>query len=649
MKKENDKTQIYDRELNFLEKAKEIEKNPSLTREDLLKEFKQLRKKHHTLLKQTIKITRIGDANHRKLMRLWKLEQEKLQLAQIVKERTEEIEEKNRQLEKQSEKLHEMDRLKSRFFANISHEFRTPLSLIIGPLEQIRSDYQDGELKRKVNLMLRNSHRLLNLINQLLDLSKLDSGKMKLQVSRQNIIPFLKGVMNLFDSLAVENELALVFFSEEKNIKLYMDSEKLEDVVCNLLINAVKFTPPGGKITLSVIKYDEKDNNYPSGRVEISIRDTGIGIPDNQLTQIFDRFYQVEGTGEFNHKGTGIGLALAKELVILHHGDIAVRTNQGEGTEFIISLPRGHASYKPEEILDREAVLSRKASWPPAEIFSDPEADAPVKEGHEPEQEREFEEPGASEKDIILLAEDNVDARRYIKETLAPHYRVEEAENGKEAIEKAVKILPDLIISDIMMPGKDGYQVCHELKNDIKTSHIPVILLTARTSEESIVRGLKTGADAYITKPFSTKILLSRISNLIELRCKLQAKIRAQVIMEPGEISVSSLDLGFIKDVRKITEAHLSDSGFTLKQMAEKLYMSQPTLFRKLKAVTGETPVHFIRSYRLNRALLLLEGGFGNVTEVAFAVGFSNSAYFTKCFKEKFNRLPSDYRAARKT
>jgi len=640
VKKKNDNPQIYDRELNFLEKAKEIEKNPSLTREDILKEFKQLRKKHHTLLKQTIKITRVGDANQRKLLRLWELEQEKLQLAQIVKERTEEIEEKNRQLEKQSEKLLEMDRLKSRFFANISHEFRTPLSLIMGPLEQIHNNYQDSELKRKVNLMLRNSHQLLNLINQLLDLSKLDSGKMKLQVSWQNIIPFLKGVMNLFDSLAVENELDLIFFSKEKNITLYMDSEKLEDVVCNLLINSVKFTPPGGKITLSVIKYDEKDDNYPSGRVEISVRDTGIGIPGNQLAQIFDRFYQVEGAGEFNHKGTGIGLALAKELVTLHHGEITVRNSQVEGiggAEFIISLPLGHAPYKPGEILDQGMVLSRKATRASVEIFNDPG------------QEREVENTGASGKDIILLAEDNVDARRYISETLAPYYRVEEARNGKEAIEKAVKIIPDLIISDIMMPGKDGYEVCGELKTDIKTSHIPVILLTARTSEESIVRGLKTGADAYITKPFSTKILLTRIRNLIDLRCKLQAKIRAQVIMEPGEISVSSLDLGFIKDVREITEAHLSDSGFTLKQMAEKLYMSQPTLFRKLKAVTGETPVHFIRSYRLNRALLLLEGGFGNITEVAFAVGFSSSAYFTKCFKEKFNRLPSGYRAARKT
>ena len=648
MAKENDKNRIYNRELKFFEKAEEIEKNKSLSGDELLDEYISLRKEYGKLLKQTIKITRIGDANQRKLMRLWKLEQEKLQLGQIVKEKTEEIEEKNRQLEIQAEKLQDLDRMKSRFFANISHEFRTPLSLIMGPLEQILQDCRDSELRRKVSLMLRNSQRLLNLINQLLDLSKLDSGKMKLQVSPQKIIPFLKGVMNSFSSFAEENELDLTFFSQEEDITLLIDSGKLEEVTGNLLINAVKFTPPGGKITLSVVRADKKVESYPSGHIEIAVRDTGIGIPGDQLSNIFDRFYQGERLGKFEHKGTGIGLAVARELVILHHGDISVRSREGDGTEFLVRLPLGDSHYKPAEIVAN----------PVKTAFSESQRVRPELLKDEKRNVKNEKMPGApppgkdyrnKKKNIILIVEDSMEMRYYLREVLESSYRVEEAKNGGEGIKKAQKIIPDLIVSDVMMPGIDGCELCGMLKKDIKTSHIPIILLTAKASEESVVAGLETGADDYIIKPFSTKILNARVKNLIDLRRQLQVKMQRQKPLQPEEVSLSQLDKGFIKEFREVIEKNLSNPDFNVETLRKKLYMSRASLYRKIEALTGEHPTEFIRSRRLQRGAELLKKNFGSVTDVSSAVGFSSSAYFTKCFKERFGQLPSAFRLSGKT
>ncbi|MFC2155405.1 ATP-binding protein [Acidobacteriota bacterium] len=643
MKKENDKGQIYDRELNCLEKAKEIEKDRSLSQNELLDEFAQLRKEYDKLLKKTIKITHIGDVSQRKLMRLWKLEQEKQRLGQIVKEKADEIEEKNRQLEKQSDKLHELDRMKSRFFANISHEFRTPLSLIMGPLEQIHQDCRDSEMRRKISLMLRNSQRLLNLINQLLDLSKLDSGKMKIQVSPQNIIPFLKGIMNSFSSLAAENELDFAFFSPDEDIKLLIDSGKLEDVIGNLLINAVKFTPPGGEITLSVVRADKKVESYPSGHIEISVRDTGIGIPGDQLSNIFDRFYQGERLGKYEHKGTGIGLAVARELVILHHGDISVHSREGEGTEFIVRLPLGDSHYKPAEIVANpvKPAFSESQRVRP-ELLKDEKS--PVDSDRIPDAPAPGKDYRGKKKSIILIVEDNVEMRYYLRGVLETSYRVEEAKNGGEGIKKARKIIPDLIISDVMMPGIDGCELCGVLKKDIKTSHIPIILLTAKASEESIVAGLETGADDYIIKPFSTKILNARVKNLIALRRQLQLKLQQQKPLQPEELSLSQLDKEFITEFREIIYKNLSNPDFNVAELRKKLYMSRATLYRKVEALTGEHPSDFIRSRRLQRGAELLKKNFGSVTDVSTAVGFSSSAYFTKCFKERFGQLPSAFR-----
>jgi signal transduction histidine kinase/DNA-binding response OmpR family regulator len=596
--------------------------------------------------------------------RSWKLVKEKQSLEQIIKERTKEINHKNQQLEKQtqqlkeqSEKLEEMDRMKSRFFANISHEFRTPLTLIMGPLEQMISTLHDKEQKKQLNLMFRSSQRLLALINQLLDLAKFDSGKMKLQAGYRNIIPFLKGIVASFELLAQQHQLELPFISTEKNITLYFDPEKIEQMMCNFLINAVKFTPAQGKITVEVKKIHSKEKDIPSsaGFLEISISDTGIGIPKEQLDHIFDRFYQSEGSSgnswEQGHEGTGIGLALAKELVELHHGSINVFSGEGKGTEFIIRLPLGKKHLSASEIVNAsKAPLHLKktgeitASYimekkEDESITGDTERNSLLEKNNDQEHE-------SREKYVILVVDDSPGIREYIRRALEPTYTVAEAVNGRQGFQKAKHIIPDLVISDIMMPEVDGYELCNSLKKDIETSHIPIILLTAKASEENIIQGLETGADDYITKPFNTKILCTRIKNLIELRQQLQMKIQRQKEFLPDEIAVSSMDETFLNEFQSIVEKNLSDPEFTILQLSKKLYMGRTTLFRKIEALTGQTPNQFIQSYRLQRAAQLLKANFGNITQVAFKVGFSSSAYFTKCFKEKFHQLPSTFQAS---
>jgi signal transduction histidine kinase/DNA-binding response OmpR family regulator len=566
------------------------------------------------------------------------LEQEKQRLEQTVKDRTKE-------LEQQSEKLKEMDKVKSRFFANISHEFRTPITLIMGPLEQMLSNNRDKEQVKKINLMLRNSRRLLGLINQLLELSKFDSGKIKLNVSQSNIVPFLKGIGASFEPVAAKNELDLSFHTEEENIMLYFDSKKLEEAVFNLLANAVKFTPPGGKVTIKIIRNGTGDKNFPSGSVEISVSDTGPGIPRDRLSHIFDRFYQSENTYENNHNGSGIGLAIAKEVVELHHGKINVHSLEGKGTEFIIRIPLGKEHLKPDEIAEPGVPVDIKGV--PADAKGAPEViDLSEDDGGEtgPVKNEKDIDPFEQAKDIILVVEDSTDVRDYIRGSLEPIYSVVEARDGREGIQKAQEIIPDLIISDIMMPGVDGYELCRVLKNDKNTSHVPIILLTAKASEQSVIQGLETGADDYITKPFNTNILCARIKNLIDLRRQMQLNLNREMTLQPVKTTVSKLDKEFIRELQEVIEKNLSEPEFNVEELKKKLCIGGTSLYRKIHALSGQSPTDFIRSYRLKRAAQLLKSGFGSVTEVAFEVGFTSRSYFAKCFKEKFHQVPSNFK-----
>jgi CheY-like chemotaxis protein len=340
-------------------------------------------------------------------------------------------------------------------------------------------------------------------------------------------------------------------------------------------------------------------------------------------------------------------------VVSLHHGKINVHSTEGKGTEFVIRLPMGKGHLKPNEMVEppsvREPAQERgvtAALDTAAEKEVETEATSPGDNHVAITGDGTNGEPGEKKENVVLVVEDNADVRTYIREPLEPYYTVVEAVDGEEGIQKAREIIPDLIISDVMMPKTDGYELCRVLKKDIKTSHIPIIILTAKASDTSIVQGLETGADDYITKPFNTKILGTRIKNLIDLRSQLQEKFQRQMMLQPTEISVSSMDQKFLKELQNIIEKNLSDPDFNVEAFSNKLDITRVTLNKKLQALTGQSPTELIRSYRLKRAAQLLKDNFGNITDVAFEVGFSSTAYFTKCFKEKFHRLPSEYQDA---
>jgi DNA-binding response OmpR family regulator len=507
---------------------------------------------------------------------------------------------------------------------------------------------------------------------------------MKLHAAKIDIIPFLKGIIDSFRLLAHQHELDLVFSAEEERqpgagaFTLHLDPRKMEDVMANLLVNAIKFTPAGGKITVTLkrepvppTREDAKEDNekpggdsqghenpFPDGYVEIAVSDTGPGIPAGQLPYIFDRFYQVESTYELQQKGSGIGLALAKELVELHHGTIAAESREGEGSTFIIRLPQGSRHLAPEEIVELPAAPAQTPNTSHDITTSDITAWETDKEKVEKEVKKEETAPyvvgnleaaaGMADTGILLVVEDSADMREYIRGALEPGYTVIEAKDGREGLQKARDIIPDLIISDIMMPEVDGYELCRELKSDIETSHIPIILLTAKAAEENIIQGLETGADDYITKPFNTNILIARIKNLIDIRSQLQKNINREMSLQPVKTSVSTIDREFLRELHEAIRKNLADEEFNVEQLCKKLYMGRTTLYRKVLALTGETPTDFIRSYRLRQGAEILKQNSGTVLEVALAVGFSNSSYFAKCFKEKFHQLPSEYQAASK-
>ncbi|MCU0288164.1 MAG: response regulator, partial [Acidobacteria bacterium] len=453
--------------------------------------------------------------------------------------------------------------------------------------------------------------------------------------------PFLKGIISSFEHLARDNGLEILFDCREESIILYYDLERMEEILVNLLSNAVKFTPRGGRVTISAHCSLEKEVDFPCGAFHISVKDTGKGIPREELEHIFDLFYQAN-PGKHKQVGSGIGLALVRELVHLHSGKIDVNSQQGEnsGSEFILRFPLGENHLKIEspvqlittETYDEEPGIDQKLN------------DQKFLEVKEPFLQKGSLPPEAIEiKNTILVVEDNRDMRQFIRESIEKYYIVEEAEDGREGIAKAQELMPDLIISDIMMPELDGYELCRTLKNDFRTSHIPVIFLTAKASDASRLQGLETRADDYLTKPFNNQILLSRIKNLIELRRQLQEKFQRRMRLEPEGIEVSSVDQKFLEKLLGIIEKQISDFELNVESLSERMEISRVTLNKKIQALTGETANEFIRSYRLKRSVQLLEKKAGNITDIAMKVGFSSSAYFTKCFKEKFGRLPSEY------
>ncbi len=511
----------------------------------------------------------------------------------------------------------EMDAIKSRFFANISHEFRTPLTLMLGPLKQMDENTVDENQKKKyIKMMRRNGDRLLQLINQLLDLSKLESGKMELQTAKTDITGLLKAIVSSFDSLAEQNQINYHVHFPEENIIGYTDRDKLEKIVVNLLSNAFRFTAANGTVSVSV-EHDEK-------RLRFTVQDNGVGMPKAQLDKIFDRFQQVAGT----EGGTGIGLSLARELLQLHKGQISVQSETGKGSSFRVSIPIAVENYEASEM----AVASIPAGH--SVIITGHDSILTMTETEESVQN--------SSLPLVLITEDNADLQQFISDTLHDHFQIQLAANGKIALQKAIELVPDCIISDVMMPEMDGIELCKHLKMESATSHIPVILLTARAGSQSKIEGLQTGADDYLVKPFDGPELIIRIQNLIDQRMQLRDRYSKQVIsLRPDEINASSTEQEFIQEVRRIIEENIDNELFGVAELANAVHFSRSQLHRKLKSLTGQAPNELIRNYRLERALQFLQQHSGTITEIAFQTGFSSPAYFSKCFSDKYGYSPT--------
>jgi len=550
----------------------------------------------------------------------------------------------NRKLaEAEASRLKELDQAKSQLYTNITHEFRTPLTIILGMADQMKSDPKNW-FNEGVQLIRRNGKQLLNLVNQMLDLSKLESGQMSLNLIQSDIVGFIQYLTESFHSYADSKDIRLHFSSDFSELIMDYDPEKIQHIFANLLSNAIKFTPAGGNVYIQLMtgqselkvldrkfKIKRQDIIYSEQDLLLVVKDNGLGIPSEHLPYIFDRFYQVDGSITRRDEGTGIGLALTRELVKMMQGEIMVESevNRGEnssGTKFTILLP-----------------ISRKAN-----VIKTPDTDHSLMgksldaDLSEMSMSQIVEVP-QSDRPLVLLIEDNPDVITYLGSFLLRDYKLETATNGQEGINKALAQTPDLIISDVMMPEKDGFEVCEMLKKDERTSHIPIILLTAKSDSGARLEGLTYGADAYLAKPFDKEELLVRMEKLIELRLRLQLhyekssdllKISKKVVLTQEEL--------FLQKLISIVEENLSEEHFGLSDLCRKAHLSRSQLFRKLKALTGQSTTKFIRSIRLAKGKELLETTNKTVSEVAYAVGFSNLSYFSTMFKETYGISPRE-------
>lgn len=518
----------------------------------------------------------------------------------------------------EADRLKSLNEFKTRFYTNITHEFRTPLTVIMGMCENISKHEEEKEL------IQRNSKKLMQLINQLLDLSKLESGSMSLRKVHQDIIVYLQYLTESFYSAAMQRNIRLVFHSEEEKVMMDYDEDKIQQVVDNLLSNALKFTSETGKIILHASKVEQAGQAF----LKLKIKDTGIGIPPENINAIFDRFYQITHADNRHAEGTGIGLALTKELVELMDGRIEVTSELGKGTEFVLYLPiAAQATLGLGKQKEQDTATTNE-----------------IRHSGEISPEKTDENAGVSSSAFpeLLIIEDNQDITVYIKTLLKNSYNFHTASNGAEGIEKAIEIIPDIIISDVMMPQRNGYEVCEVLKQDERTSHVPIILLTAKSTQQDKLQGLAYGADAYLTKPFDKQELLIRLKSLVETRQQMQRYYAKNAANGENDPTVSLLESAFLQKLHEHIHSQLNNSEFGVTQLAAASNLSQMQLYRKLKALTDKTPSQFIRSYRLHQGLDLLKKGQLTVSEVAYEVGFADPSYFSRTFQKEFRKNPSD-------
>ncbi len=526
--------------------------------------------------------------------------------------------------EKETTQMAELDELKTRFFTNISHEFRTPLTLILNLVADLGKKYPNDSLFASLK---RNSQRLLSLINQLLDLSKLDSGQMSVHIQKSDLARFIQELTEGFELVAKNLSIGFQFTQNRQEATACFDADFMEKILANLLSNALKFTQKGGKISLSV-QYDTSLDS-----VKIIVKDDGIGISAQKTEHIFERFYQADGTQKRAYEGTGIGLALVKEIVTLHRGTISVQSLEGMGTTFIVILPISEQTWKNELALSGPAALQYRSIEPEA-LTALPVNEAPTL----------LASPASDDENILLVVEDNTELRHYIRSIFEHEYRIMEAVDGQDGLEKALENIPDLVICDVMMPRMDGFEFCQRLKTDETTNHIPVLMLTAKTNVRSKIQGHEMGADDYLTKPFYREELAVIVNNLILQRNTLRQKYEMKTVsLKPGEVTISSVEEQFISKAKATIESHIKESSFNVEQFALTMNVTSVVLRRKIKALTNQTVTEYVRNYRLQRAADLLRKHGGTVTDIAFQVGFENVSYFGKVFQDVYGKSPSEF------
>lgn len=531
----------------------------------------------------------------------------------------------------------EINQVKTRFFTNISHEFRTPLTLIISPLESMLASETDPEKKQTQQLMLRNAQRLLHLINQLLEVNKVEDGKIGIKAQPLELTSFVSVIVDSFRELAQKKEIELIYRYKPADHKIWYDPDMLDKCITNILSNAFKFTPVGGQIEVKILEIDEEN-------MGLSISDTGIGMDQETMEHVFDRFYQKD-----NKKiGTGIGMHLTKSLIELHQGSITIQSQEGKGTTFYIQILRGNSHFKPEEIVPEEFIPSS------ANVIKERETDLLQKEiALQTQPQTTGTEKEKSKLDdilfptsfhgTILVIEDDEDMRNYIREELENTYKIEEATDGKKGLDMACRLIPDLIITDIMMPGMNGIDLCRSLKSNPETSHIPIIILTAQGDQEHRMEGLETGADSYIPKPFNIKHLKIRIEKLIELRKNMKDRFSKSLNMEAQEVTLTSTDEKLLQNAIDYVRKHMESPDMSVEGMSKELGLSRTHLHRKLKALTGQSPVEFIKTIRMKQAAYLLSTGKLSISEVGYKVGYNTPSYFSSSFSSHFGMSPSTY------
>ncbi|MCF8716224.1 response regulator [Joostella atrarenae] len=544
--------------------------------------------------------------------------------------------------ELEKEQTEELQRLKLEFFTNISHEFRTPLTLIKGPLEYIQKSGEQLNwkvLQEQLGLMNKNTDYLMRLVNQLLDFRKITQGKMRLVVRNTNIVSFIKEVSEPFQFLAQKKKIDFKIKTDDTSLKSWFDHDALEKILNNLLSNAFKFTPDNGKIRVKIkVRKNIANSSYANKMdyVEIVVKNSGHGIPKEKMNNIFERFYVDGDKKDRNPEGMGIGLSFVKNLVNLHVGEITVTSKENIGTKFKILIPKDKEAYiNIPEITCKEAsdndyyVRSSESESFAIGINDD------IVDGNLPRT--------SSKKPVLLIVDDNKDIRTFINQALKEEYFIYEAENGKSGFEMAKKHAPNIILTDLLMPVMDGIELCEQLKTNPTTSHIPIIMLTAKASQESEIQGLKNGADDYIRKPFDMDALQLKLANIIKQRELFRKRFNREIHLQPNEVTVTSTDEKFLNQAMEIVEKHMMNTDFNVEMLVKEMGYSRSNLYLKFKELTGLTSSEFIRNIRLKRAVQLFENSDLTVKEVMYKTGFNTASYFSKCFKKQFGVIPSEY------